>query len=183
MISEKLSTDSRRMLQNGVPQFAGFCRCTPRRQRRGKVCGRIPPMGHREDAPRAGSAEAKKNMDKRVVEWFRMHPAQAAPRQSAYRRRDWHLWSGCTPRRQRRGKDPIPHNARRKPQMHPAQAAPRQSSENVRPGNSVYAMHPAQAAPRQSCGTCHRRATPPRCTPRRQRRGKGRVSRLFDKLR
>ena len=37
MISEKLSTDSRRMLQNGVPQFVGFCRCTSCRQRRGKV--------------------------------------------------------------------------------------------------------------------------------------------------
>ena len=34
LISEKLSTDSRRMPQNGVPQFVNFCRCTPCRQRR-----------------------------------------------------------------------------------------------------------------------------------------------------
>lgn len=58
LISEKLSTDSRRMLQNGVPQFVGFCRCTPCRQRRGKEFDEFVPPGS-----------------------LKMHPVQATPRQ------------------------------------------------------------------------------------------------------
>lgn len=62
LISEKLSTDSRRMLQNGVPQFVGFCRCTPCRQRRGKdqVGGQLVVVA--ADAPRAGSAKQNNNV-------------------------------------------------------------------------------------------------------------------------
>ena len=103
MISEKLSTDSRRMLQKGVPQFVGFCRCTPCRQRRGKAPVRRSTGTGRADAPRAGSAEAK-------------------VRDSAV----WQKGRGCTPCRQRRGKvtsrcAQSAHNS-----MHPVQAAPRQ---------------------------------------------------------
>ena len=175
MISEKLSTDSRRMLQNGVPQFIGFCRCTPCRQRRGKVAAFDVQMKLDEDAPRAGSAEAKRMI-----------------------RTQHHLLMGCTPCRQRRGKEKWEYDQRPVPMMHPVQAAPRQSNliwigdtsegdapragsaeakhHHELPARKGTQMHPVQAAPRQrrpttSCGT-----SPPRCTPCRQRRGKARRS-------
>ena len=47
------------MPQNGVPQFVNFCRCTPCRQRRGKVLLFSRQLDRVSDAPRAGSAEAK----------------------------------------------------------------------------------------------------------------------------
>ena len=148
MISEKLSTDSRRMLQNGVPQFVGFCRCTPCRQRRGKGPGQYA------NGARSG-----------------MHPVQAAPRQrlygkqtrravrdapragSAEAKRFARLFGcvprGCTPCRQRRGKGRIMRKDGLREVMHPVQAAPRQRSC---PGLKHVAllMHPVQAAPRQS---------------------------------
>ena len=177
MISEKLSTDSRRMLQNGVPQFVGFCRCTPCRQRRGKGRSVRTNRGVRYDAPRAGSAEAKSHKKspftaqkrctpcrqrrgkasrsdflRRVqdapragsaeAKFFvkggglhaaRMHPVQAAPRQSYERGR-----------------------LLRPPAMHPVQAAPRQRSRVMVLLPPPFGMHPVQAAPRQRRGrTAH----------------------------
>ena len=147
MISEKLSTDSRRMLQKGVPQFVGFCRCTLCRQRRGKArtTAKIPtilrctPCRQRRgkgkllrprlqvlvDAPRAGSAEAKSTADMGRMRLFR-----------------------CTPCRQRRGKGiyRIGHGLRIV--MHPVQAAPRQRRLLLIWLPPVR-MHPVQAAPRQ----------------------------------
>ena len=127
MISEKLSTDSRRMLQNGVPQFVGFCRCTPCRQRRGKALSAVRRGDRLYDAPRAGSAEAKAVCMAHLAKMRRMHPVQAAPRQrvtaqsrctmqadapragsaEAKLRRPGAARGGghrCTPCRQRRGK-------------------------------------------------------------------------------
>ena len=128
MISEKLSTDSRRMLQNGVPQFVGFCRCTPCRQRRGKGCSPWRWRLRRADAPRAGSAEAKSKPASAITSKWTMHPVQAAPRQSNL------IWIGDTSE----GDAPRAGSAEAKrlygevrergAQMHPVQAAPRQRS-------------------------------------------------------
>ena len=148
MISEKLSTDSRRMLQNGVPQFVGFCRCTPCRQRRGKVFGLMlisfrlgcTPCRQRrgkenfidkrsnytEDAPRAGSAEAKlfvancppdyerctpcRQRRGKVVQWqLYLALLTDAPRAGSAEAKHHHhqlyiSYFRCTPCRQRRGK-------------------------------------------------------------------------------
>ncbi len=170
LISEKLSTDSRRMLQNGVPQFVGFCRCTPCRQRRGKVASSansgVPAAMHpvqaaprqsrfiskfrrtSSDAPRAGSAEAKR---------------QLAP----YR----HRTSRCTPCRQRRGKVASSANSGVPAAMHPVQAAPRQSrfiSKFRRTSSDAPRAGSAEAK------SLHQQiqAYQQRCTPCRQRRGK-----------
>ena len=106
----------------------------------------------------------------------RMHPVQAAPRQSRSRRRSgavprdapragsaeakilWYVHLRrvfrCTPCRQRRGKD---------------------SSAGAPAGYNP--MHPVQAAPRQSFGLNTQFNSPQRCTPCRQRRGKDRPRR------
>gem|GEM_PF-4952125 len=126
MISEKLSTDSRRMLQNGVPQFVGFCRCTPCRQRRGKEVDtvRVDQNGGMHPVQAAPRQRGLYLIDGLQAG---MHPVQAAPRQS---RPPAHLCqrqldapragsaeakidcvmrlpvvARCTPCRQRRGKD------------------------------------------------------------------------------
>ena len=152
MISEKLSTDSRRMLQNGVPQFVGFCRCTPCRQRRGKVACIL-----RRKAIR------------------RMHPVQAAPRQSVSERWLRTGQGGCTPCRQRRGKG---YGAELREQgglMHPVQAAPRQrSSSSILPRRNKRCTPCRQRRgkdPRKN----HHLQRYSRCTPCRQRRGKDRI--------
>ena len=147
MISEKLSTDSRRMLQNGVPQFVGFCRCTPCRQRRGKAAISINGLAGDRCTP------CRQRRGK-VVDALKKAG-----------------WLGCTPCRQRRGKafdiyhmvtlfadapragsaeakTPLPHHAARAMQMHPVQAAPRQS-DGCGSTNGSRRMHPVQAAPRQ----------------------------------
>ena len=80
-------------------------RCTPCRQRRGKVQSLREEDRRNRDAPRAGSAEAK---IKDCTNWStpsRMHPVQAAPRQSV-----------CT--------EALLSSS----WMHPVQAAPRQSA-------------------------------------------------------
>ena len=170
MISEKLSTDSRRMLQNGVPQFVGFCRCTPCRQRRGKDLlfkekalwlrmhpvqaaprQRIPPWRRRKmpiDAPRAGSAEAKPSASATGGS-ARMHPVQAAPRQR-------YIYLGTI------------HNLKDAPRAGSAEAKRKASPRRMR---SRW-MHPVQAAPRQSVPGAHAAPGMPGCTPCRQRRGK-----------
>ena len=194
MISEKLSTDSRRMLQKGVPQFVGFCRCTPCRQRRGKVA-----------------------LEQRGLDTTRMHPVQAAPRQSTTlllisgltvdapragsaeakpgRCLLPHRAGRCTPCRQRRGKVYGGAAGGGKTKMHPVQAAPRQSLSMRGQAKESIMMHPVQAAPRQSAvwrAAASWAADAPRagsaeaksliasvtasrwgCTPCRQRRGKG----------
>ena len=175
MISEKLSTDSRRMLQNGVPQFVGFCRCTPCRQRRGKVIltnidgltSQMHPVQaaprqsigyHRgvavgEDAPRAGSAEAKIAPWRICARNGAMHPVQAAPRQSSFLPAYCRAGAGCTPCRQRRGKGPSCQAETGSLGCTPC----RQRRGKVR-SNQDYTgnegMHPVQAAPRQSKTPC-----------------------------
>ena len=162
------------MLQNGVPQFVGFCRCTPCRQRRGKAMN--------EDA---------------YYDRLLMHPVQAAPRQSVRARGQDHLpgmhpvqaaprqrsassaltsssvdapragsaeaklsngkcalaHGRCTPCRQRRGKvrghAHIPRHVVDAPRAGSAEA---KISPLVRNGQRAV-MHPVQAAPRQS-GRC-----------------------------
>ena len=159
------------MLQNGVPQFVGFCRCTPCRQRRGKVqifliffaspqrctpCRqrrgkvkfaeekasqqRCTPCRQRrgkdfinapfkkcgEDAPRAGSAEAKL----RGLPSDAVHGQDAPRAGSAEAKYCFGCHQGgdvrCTPCRQRRGKAGADHQAKPAGRMHPVQAAPRQ---------------------------------------------------------
>ena len=170
LISEKLSTDSRRMLQNGVPQFVGFCRCTPCRQRRGKEYSHHRAGAGQPDAPRAGSAEAKI--------------------QRAKNRRDA---ARCTPCRQRRGKGNSSDQRQQAEWMHPVQAAPRQRWVTRQPTterkdapragsaeakkSSVAASKNGADAPRAGSAEAKvalffigvKRA---RCTPCRQRRGK-----------
>ena len=101
-------------------------RCTPCRQRRGKVgrricTGRAKLMHPVQAAPRqrgrCRTAEASRMM----------HPVQAAPRQS-----------------KGRGNANDPHST-----MHPVQAAPRQRLPPLPPSEFAQ-MHPVQAAPRQS---------------------------------
>ena len=148
MISEKLSTDSRRMLQNGVPQFVGFCRCTPCRQRRGKA-PRISTRAAAAGMHPVQAAPRQRGQQYRHAERDAMHPVQAAPRQSdkaartdederdapragsaeAKNRlfRAGSACGGCTPCRQRRGKVKSDAGASGVLAMHPVQAAPRQS--------------------------------------------------------
>ena len=143
MISEKLSTDSRRMLQNGVPQFVGFCRCTPCRQRRGKDPVRARGQDHLPDAPRAGSAEAKWAMNDHNADRDGMHPVQAAPRQSTGKTKWRADHAGCTPCRQRRGKA-----ARERAWPWAWQDAPRAGSAEAKVG-CEHALTPAgKDAPR-----------------------------------
>ena len=149
MISEKLSADSRRMLQNGVPQFVGFCRCTPCRQRRGKVslvdsisCTvsmhpvQAAPRQSKEvkrlaawddDAPRAGSAEAKRAFLAALVCADRCTPCRQR-RGKGIVADTIHKVIRCTPCRQRRGKVGGFVHADHPVLMHPVQAAPRQRS-------------------------------------------------------
>ena len=147
MISEKLSTDSRRMLQNGVPQFVGFCRCTPCRQRRGKgisVCEiimveRCTPCRQRRGKGsrfyalglflRCTPCRQRRGKDKRYSDLriaSRMHPVQAAPRQRTCSTRARARAYRCTPCRQRRGKARCLQLVAGQLRMHPVQAAPRQ---------------------------------------------------------
>ena len=101
-------------------------RCTPCRQRRGKDRLYFRTKKAPSDAPRAGSAEAKvtchilvqirtrctpcrqrrgKDLFERLDKLgMRMHPVQAAPRQSCWTWRAWRSAHRCTPCRQRRGK-------------------------------------------------------------------------------
>ena len=171
MISEKLSTDSRRMLQNGVPQFVGFCRCTPCRQRRGKEIPSAPHIPPYPDAPRAGSAEAKMLIGVATVAAWPMHPVQAAPRQriphaqmltvfadapragSAEAKNGEDVLSravqGCTPCRQRRGKASVIFTA--SPWTRCTPCRQRRGKAQLTAGEaSRRTMHPVQAAPRQS---------------------------------
>ena len=148
MISEKLSTDSRRMLQKGVPQFVGFCRCTPCRQRRGKASSSLRRSPAPSDAPRAGSAEAKPVPRPAASRPCAMHPVQAAPRQSLYRPA-----GGAG-----------------------AADAPRAGSAEAKPLYDACVMAGCGCTPcRQHRGKERYRPAPARrarCTPCRQRRGK-----------
>ena len=114
------------MLQNGVPQFVGFCRCTPCRQRRGKDAYQDHPGGKEQ-----------------------MHSVQAAPRQSLFAENKNQLVRRCTPCRQRRGKEISISNLNSRTGMHSVQAAPRQSLCPQASSRRVR-MHSVQAAPRQS---------------------------------
>ena len=149
MISEKLSTDSRRMLQNGVPQFVGFCRCTRAGSAEAKRHVHVA-VGQPPGCTRAGSAEAKCAAVTAPEIRAPDAPVHAAPRQS-------NASSNALPNahdapvqaapRQRReaGRQQVDEIA-----MHPVQAAPRQSQKEI---NQLLAvvdeMHPVQAAPRQ----------------------------------
>ena len=128
LISEKLSTDSRRMLQNGVPRFGDFCRCTPCRQRRGKGFAAFARARPDRDALRAGSAEAKLRRSSNVLYAFDAlragsaeakeagidddgHPVLRDALRAGSAEAKRHALSGvvklpgrCTPCRQRRGK-------------------------------------------------------------------------------
>ena len=178
MISEKLSTDSRRMLQNGVPQFVGFCRCTPCRQRRGKDVRHVldlalvrctpcrqrrgkggalqrhvgrPRMHPVQAAPRQRSAHTA------GANPARMHPVQAAPRQSRWSCRRKSTIARCTPCRQRRGKVTYPLRPLSSPVMHPVQAAPRQRMP--RPSSRPS----SRDAPRAGSAEAKRHHPPGRC--------------------
>ena len=113
------------MLQNGVPQFVGFCRCTPCRQRRGKdsllkksllIDARCTPCRQRR-------GKDKRYSDLRIAS--RMHPVQAAPRQRIFTT-SISSPPRCTPCRQRRGKARCLQLVAGQLRMHPVQAAPRQ---------------------------------------------------------
>ena len=99
--------------------------CTPCRQRRGKGI-HLPHAGRKEeDAPRAGSAEAKTGSILCV-----------------YRRRDAPRAGSAEAKGHARSSSSVMGG------MHPVQAAPRQSYDEG--GKNFYAtMHPVQAAPRQ----------------------------------
>ena len=161
------------MLQNGVPQFVGFCRCTPCRQRRGK--GKFMYQGY-GDSTRCTPCRQRRGKAK----------IEDALAQCDLR---------CTPCRQRRGKAvylaasrftdadaPRAGSAEAKEtvtltfyvrtQMHPVQAAPRQRSIKNQFFGEPW-MHPVQAAPRQSWGMqTSTKKHYDRCTPCRQRKAK-----------
>ena len=147
-----------------------------------------------QDAPRAGSAEAKFKVYEKKNEETEMHPVQAAPRQSLPWRRwrlPWALMHPVQAAPRQRFNPPPPQQAR--------QDAPRAGSaeakRNTFTGRDGYGrMHPVQAAPRQRPRTARRpgcgrdapragsaeakRSLPLSpcswgCTPCRQRRGKG----------
>ena len=148
-----------------------FClRCTPCRQRRGKGDCYNWWLANCDDAPRAGSAEAK--------------VCKVAPRTGCV---------GCTPCRQRRGKGLIRTQHHLLMEMHPMQAAPRQrpwcsthhmaSADAPRAGSAeakvlaVHVDHAIHDAPR--AGSAEAKASPmgggqrqQGCTPCRQRTAK-----------
>ena len=101
------------------------------------------------DAPRAGSAEAKNYIIRYARRFVRCTPCRQRRGKARCTPRV-HRRQGCTPCRQRRGKDFRPAVRAQHLVMHPVQAAPRQSvSERwLRTGQGE--MHPVQAAPRQS---------------------------------
>ena len=145
MISEKLSTDSRRMLQNGVPQFVGVCRCTLCRQRRGKEVYVAAHIRAAHDAPCAGSAEAKKDEPCPGLDH-----ADAPCAGSAEAKDDGYYGNHgilrCTPRRQRRGKGVVTHILGLS-----VKDAPRAGSAEAKTvmfwvTDAVHPMHPVQAA-------------------------------------
>ncbi len=114
----------------------------PRQRRYGKIL-----RSRGEDAPRAGSAEAKIAVEKNPPYAVRCTPCRQR-RGKVFDHAVLRVVHRCTPCRQRRGKV--------------AQKKPLHGSEK---------MHPVQAAPRQSQP---QRFPPPctGCTPCRQRRGK-----------
>ena len=156
MISEKLSTDSRRMLQNGVPQFVGFCRCTPCRQRRGKDVRHVLDLALVRCTP-CRQRRGKGGALQRHVGRPRMHPVQAAPRQSRWSCRRKSTIARCTPCRQRRGKVTYPLRPLSSPVMHPVQAAPRQRMP--RPSSRPS----SRDAPRAGSAEAKRHHPPGRC--------------------
>ena len=156
----------------GGSQRARHGRCTPCRQRRGKA-----------DRPRV------------ILPFHPMHPVQAAPRQSRPLIMAIALGYRCTPCRQRRGKAIGVDLNIVACKMHPVQAAPRQRLQKNPLISPTQSMHPVQAAPRQRLFCClvvYANHDAPRagsaeakvvhaltsiialrCTPCRQRRGKG----------
>ena len=131
-------------------------RGTPCRQRRGKVFYRLDDGGADkmhpvQAAPRQSDVSA--HLGAHAVA---MHPVQAAPRQSAVNRVDNVTRAGCTPCRQRRGKAEGDLGKQRLRMMHPVQAAPRQRKHHL------FGIHSGIG-----------------CTPCRQRRGKVRKPLLF----
>ena len=138
------------MLQNGVPRFGDFCRCTPCRQRRGKGLRQLACHAVQRDALRAGSAEAKWRI---VIKEIRL-----------YR---------CTPCRQRRGKgSPVPGMDTTRGTMHSVQAAPRQRPLDPTKHRTRQGCTPCRQ--RRGKGIPSYTVVPSRrgCTPCRQRRGK-----------
>ena len=147
-------------------------RCTPCRQRRGKVSPNATCTFQRKDALRAGSAEAKTGELSFSRADAKMHSVQAAPRQRRWRSARRSHRARCTPCRQRRGKDGVhgagggagrdalragsaeAKNTEKRtqpviPKMHSVQAAPRQSHASMRSSRTGTTMHSVQAAPRQ----------------------------------
>ena len=149
MISEKLSTDSRRMLQKGVPQFVGFCRCTPCRQRRGKGLYKNRGVLRRGDAPRAGSAEAKRACSPAAYPRPGCTPCRQRRGKAARRAYGERGAQRCTPCRQRRGKGgAVGGGNRQRPDAPRAGSA--QRNNNVPPDGSLttgrhfFTFHPSR---------------------------------------
>ena len=107
-----------------------------------------PPIAGRADAPRAGSAEAKFRVPSVIRPHTGCTPCRQRRGKELCRQLDVGV-GGCTPCRQRRGKAGLKSRSKQSRKMHPVQAAPRQRRRAD--GNQARCK---------------------RCTPCRQRRGK-----------
>ena len=99
-----------------------------------------------------------------------MHPVQAAPRQSVIHLLAAMDMDGCTPCRQRRGKDRGRPAALAAGGMHPVQAAPRQSVRCLY--RRARGDAPRAGSAEAKVSTTFISLVQPRCTPCRQRTAK-----------
>ena len=149
-------------------------RCTPCRRRRGKALPQAA-LRQRQGCTPCRRRRGKDDYPMRGVAAHRMHPVQAAPRQSKTRQITRNQICRCTPCRRRRGKENSSSQRRVALPMHPVQAAPRQSSVGTGPTISVTDAPRAGGAEAKLRSVREARIEK-RCTPCRRRRGKVRPS-------
>ena len=127
------------------------------------------------DAPRAGSAEAKDLLAQRINHCISDAPRAGSAEAKKRSHRRCKSCPRCTPCRQRRGKVLYGELGVRDVLMHPVQAAPRQRDSLHLIGTELPDAPRAGSAEAKSL---HQQiqAYQQRCTPCRQRRGKGRGS-------
>ena len=146
-------------------------RCTPCRQRRGKAYSPWPRRLRRAMHP-VQAAPRQRYRIRLLASGHLMHPVQAAPRQSPPVRRS----TGT-------GRDAPRAGSAEAKNGHPPQNtktgdAPRAGSAEAKfeqglTKMTIGSMHPVQAAPRQRIRWAVSASSTARCTPCRQRRGKG----------
>ena len=125
------------------------------------------------DAPRAGSAEAKKRA-KAGIDVYLDAPRAGSAEAKVIHAPTSTIALRCTPCRQRRGKEGKCLLLLLCRTMHPVQAAPRQSTESINRYQSIADAPRAGSAEAKSISNVYTNMTT-RCTPCRQRRGKGKT--------